>query len=337
MVEKRQARASRPGLGRRDFLTGAGGLTALLATAPALAQRDMPPRPMPAAWNEAPSIMLWPQGTPSGGFAPRPLPMGDAPPVFIHNVEMPYLRVFRPARSHGRALLVMPGGGYIFVSIDNEGVDVAREMTARGYTVFVLVYRLPGEGWTDRADVPLQDAQRAMRIVRARASEHGFDPAHVSAVGFSAGGHLAATLATDFAQPVYAPRDAIDRLDARPFAMGLIYPVISMSWPVTHAESRQRLLGTDPDAALVARRSPAAHVGPETPPVFLTHALDDPAVPPENSLEMMAAMRTARRPVAAHFFEEGGHGFGLGRPDLPSHDWLKLFVDFIDRQMARGA
>jgi len=317
-------------MGRRMFLTAAGGLAAM-AAAPAKAQPRMPPRPIPGAWIEAPTLPLWAEGPPGGGFRPVPLPMAGAPPVFMHNVDQPYMRVFRPARPNGRALLVIPGGAYIFVSIDNEGVDVAQAMAARGYTVFVLVHRLPGEGWGNRADVPLQDAQRAMRLIRSMAGSYGIDPAQLSAVGFSAGGHLAATLATDFAQQVYAPRDAVDRLDARPGAVGLIYPVISMSPPDTHADSRARLLGDSPGAALVARRSPAAHVGPDTPPVFLMHALDDPAVPPENSFTMLMALRVAQRPVAAHFFEEGGHGFGLGRPDLPVHGWLALFADFLDR------
>lgn len=325
-----RAHERRWAIGRRALLAAAGGL-ATMATVSSRAQPQLPPRPIPGAWTEAPTIPLWPDGTPGGGFRPIPLPMSDAPPVFMHNVEAPYLRVFRPARPNGRALLVIPGGAYIFVSIDNEGVDVGRAMVAQGYTVFVLVYRLPGEGWANRADVPLQDAQRAMRLIRSMAGDYGIDPAQLSAIGFSAGGHLAATLATDFAQPVYPPRDAVDRLDARPRAVGLIYPVISMTLPDTHAESRARLLGESPGAVLVARRSPAAHVGPETPPVFLMHALDDATVPPANSLEMMTALRVAQRPVAAHFFEQGGHGFGLGPPELPVHQWLSLFAAFLDR------
>lgn len=320
---------------RRHFLAAMSGLAASAAV-PALAQSQMPPRPVPTAWVEAPRVDLWPAGTPGGGFAPRPLPMPGAPPVFLHNVDKPYLRVFRPAKSNGRALLAIPGGAYIFVSIDNEGAELGQAMAALGYTVFVLVYRLPGEGWTDRADVPLQDAQRAMRLIRASAGDHGVDPEQIFAIGFSAGGHLAASLATDFAQPVYAPRDAVDRLDARPRAVGLIYPVISMSPPDTHGDSRARLLGEAPSAAAVARRSPAAHVGPGTPPLFLMHALDDPAVPPANSLEMMTAMRVAKRPVETHFFEEGGHGFGLGSPRLPVHGWLGLFATFLDRQAQRA-
>ncbi|BAK65489.1 putative xylanase [Sphingobium sp. SYK-6] len=330
-----------PGIDRRRVM--AGSLAALAsvvaltqparASSPAAARPD-PARPIPAQWDAAPSMKLWPDGPPTGGFAPIPLPMADAPPVFLHNVAQPYLKVFRPARSNGRAVLAMPGGAYIFVSIDNEGAELAQALTARGYTVFVLVYRLPGEGWAGRADVPLQDAQRAMRLIRASARDHDYDPARIAAIGFSAGGHLAASLATDFAQPLFAPRDALDRLDARPFVTGLIYPVISMSAPITHADSALRLLGPKPGDALVARRSPAAHVGPDTPPTFIMHALDDPAVPPENSFEMLQALRVAQRPVEAHFFEEGGHGFGLGDPALPARGWLDLWTAFVDRHAA---
>lgn len=293
-----------------------------------------PERTISADWNAAETLMLWPDGPPDGGFAPMPLPMTNAPPVFLHNVAQPYLRIFRPAQSNGRALLAIPGGAYIFVSIDNEGADLAKVMTARGYTVFVLVYRLPGEGWAGRADVPLQDAQRAMRLIRSQATKYALDPQQTATIGFSAGGHLAASLATDFVQPLFPPRDAVDRLDARPCVAGLIYPVISMTAPITHAESALRLLGPDPSDALIARRSPAAHVGVDTPPTFLMHALDDPAVPAENSFEMLQALRVAQRPVEAHFFEEGGHGFGLGNPSLPVHRWLDLFAAFIDRHAA---
>jgi acetyl esterase/lipase len=327
----------RAGVDRRNFLAAAGSLVALAAVTHqgAQAQPQMPPRPIPTAWREAPSIDLWPNGSPESGFKPGKLPIENAPPVFMHNVEKPYLRVFRPAKPNGRAVLAIPGGAYFFVSIDNEGVDVGQALAAQGYAVFVLVYRLPGEGWSNRSDVPLQDAQRAMRVIRSRAASYGVDPAEVSALGFSAGGHLAATLATDFAQTVYAPKDAVDRLDARPKTVGLIYPVISVRMPDTHAESRRYLLGDHPTPEAVARRSPAAHVGPETPPIFLMHALDDTAVPPSNSLEMLQAMRVAGRPVDAHFFEEGGHGFGLGRADLPVSRWLGLFEAFVQRHSSR--
>lgn len=286
-----------------------------------------------AAWQAAPSLPLWPEGPPGGGFRRQPLG-ADSPPIFVRNVEMPTLRVFRPTRANGRALLAIPGGAYTFVSIANEGVDIARDMTARGYTVFVLVYRLPGEGWDDREDVPLQDAQRAIRLIRSLAGSMGYDPAQVFTVGFSAGGHLAATLSTGFAEPVYAQRDSIDRLSAKPRASGLIYPVISQVEGIGHAESTLRLLGPDPEMSSIVRRSPDLHVDEETPALFLVHAIDDPAVPLENSLLMLGAMRGRRRPVEAHLFDRGGHGFGAGVRGEPTGAWLGLFATWIDSHAA---
>ena len=320
-------------IGRRSFLTGAVGLASISVVTQAQAQQFPKLPPMPKSWIDAEQISLWPDGPPTNGFAAKPLPPGW-PDIMVRNIERPVLRVFRPATSNGRALLVMPGGAYTFVSILNEGVDVARAMTARGYTVFVLTYRLPDEGWKGREDVPLQDAQRAIRMIRAQAGRYGYGADMVAAVGFSAGGHLGATLATDFAQPVYRPRDATDALNARPAAMGLIYPVISVNAPITHTESAMRLLGNAPTADLVARRSPASHVGVDTPPVFLVHALDDSAVPAENSLIMMRAMQAAKRPVEVHLFEEGGHGFGLGPADKPCGRWSTLFAAWLDRHFA---
>lgn len=318
---------------RRAFLMAAAGLAGLIgAASPAQAQPFPTLPPVPDFWREAEVLPLWPEGTPTGGFVAADIPK-DWPDAFVRNIAKPELRVFRPAISNGRALLSIPGGAYVFVSVLNEGVDIASDMTARGYTVFVLTYRLPGEGWSNRSDVPLQDAQRAMRVIRANAGRYGFDPDAVAAVGFSAGGHLGATLATGFGEQVYRPRDSTDALDARPAAVGLIYPVISMSAPETHADSAKHLLGSNPDASLVARRSPARHVSTVTPPIFLAHSFDDGAVPVENSLIMMRALRDARRPVEAHLFETGGHGFGPGPKQAPAGEWLTLFAKWLDQHL----
>ncbi|MEG3158951.1 alpha/beta hydrolase [Sphingomonas sp. LB2R24] len=317
-------------MSRRSILIAAGATSAaLVASTPALAATPG----LPASWDQQPRIPLWPKGTPETGFAAQPQP-ADYPKNFVRNVAQPELRVFVPARSNGQAVLSIPGGAYTFVSVINEGIDVARRMNALGYTVFVLIYRLPGEGWTHRADVPLQDAQRAVRVIRSRAAEYRLDPATLAVVGFSAGGHLAASLATGFGEAVAPVRDAIDRLDARPAHVGLIYPVISHVPGIGHADSSLKLLGPSPDAALIARRSPAEHVTAATPPIFLAHALDDPAVPAENSVIMMRAMQAAKRPVEAHFFQRGGHGFGTGEPDLPASAWPDLFLRWIADRVA---
>lgn len=317
----------------RALLAGLLAFLAAVTPAPLLAQ-GAPPETM-AQWNAAERIALWPGIPPGGGFvaqAERP----DAIPNFITNVAMPELRVFRSANPNGRSLLSIPGGAYRFVSIANEGVDVANRMTAKGYTVFVLVYRLPGEGWAKREDVPLQDTQRAVRVIRSQAQAYGLDPEKLYAVGFSAGGHLGATLMTGFAEPVYDPVEAADTLSARPAGMGLVYPVISHVAGVGHAESSLLLLGENPSTQLVAKRSPALHVSSETPPVFLMHAMDDPAVPVENSFLIIDALRAAKRPVEAHLFEEGGHGFGLGAPGMPVSEWIELFASWIERQEGKA-
>jgi acetyl esterase/lipase len=323
---------------RREFLA----LTSTVLLPQASAQdapartppKAAPPR-LPESWTNAATISVWPDAPPGpASFVPQPIP-ADWPPVFIRNVSRPDLHVFRPARSNGHALLVVPGGSYWFVSVANEGAEVAERMTALGFTIFVLTYRLPGEGWAARADVPLQDAQRAMRVIRSRATHFGFDAENVSVVGFSAGGHLAATLTTGHAERVYAGIDALDRLSARPFAAALVYPVITLMKPWTHERSRKQLLGDTPSDAEVERRCPDLHVDALTPPVFIVHAMDDADVPVENSLRMMNALRMHDRPVEAHLLQEGGHAFGTGRPHTPSERWPDLLGAWLKRLESR--
>jgi acetyl esterase/lipase/lysophospholipase L1-like esterase len=288
------------------------------------------PREHSRAWNDAERLPLWPTRPPNGPFVPATLPE-DWPPPFVANVAEPELRVFRAARPNGHAVLAIPGGGYQFVSVENEGAEFAANLTARGYTVFVLVYRLPAEGWHKGEDVPLQDAQRAVRKIRADAARWRIDPRTLAAVGFSAGGHVAATLTTAFAEPVYPPVDAADTESARPFATALVYPVVTMSLPGTHPVSRELLLGPHPSPAQIARRSAELHVGAETPPLFLVHALDDGAVPVSNSIDLLAAMREAGRPVEAHFLQEGGHAFASGYVGSPTARWIEVFDAWLTR------
>ncbi|MHA6720212.1 alpha/beta hydrolase [Sphingomonas sp. RS6] len=305
-------------LTRRTLLGAAAAVTAAPALAHAQTARD-PLGPLPPSWHQAEVIDLWGDAMPETGFKPQPLP-ADAPPGFFRNVARPTLHRFPAARPNGTAVLLTPGGGYSIVVGTHEGTDTAEALAARGYTCYVLIYRLPGEGWTHRQDVPLQDAQRAIRLIRVREAS-----ARVVALGYSAGGHLAASLTTGYRETVYAPRDAADRLSTRPDAAGLIYPVITTDPRFTHAGSVAALLGPDPGAAALARRSPDLHVDADTPPCFLVHALDDKAVPPENSLWMLAALRTAAVAAEAHFFQRGGHGFGLGSPSQPDGEWMELF------------
>jgi acetyl esterase/lipase len=287
--------------------------------------------PMPPPWPSKERFALWP-GSPPG--APRRLPRpawtvsGDPSyrQLWIKGVATPEFDVFRPALPDGSAILAIPGGGYSFLAVQNEGIDVAERFNADRTTVFVLSYRLPGEGWANHSAVPLQDAQRAMRLIRARAPDFRIEPARLGVLGFSAGGHLAADLAVSFDKPLYQPLDDADRQSARPAFAGLIYPVTTLGVS-THGGSRDSLLGPNAPATLVAQRSPVLHVNSATPPSFVAAAFDDGTVPIANSLEWIDACRRANLSVEAHLFAQGGHGFGFHLPrNNPGSRWPDLFA-----------
>lgn len=280
-------------------------------------------------------IDLWP-GPPPGKTDAKIVrsiePRNDDPAHpdrWVRGIDRPVMVVRRPARPNGAAMLVMPGGGYEFLSYDNEGTSQAAWLNARGITAFILLYRLPAEGWIRREDVPLQDAQRAVRLIRARAKTLGVDPERVGALGFSAGGHLAGSLATRHSEQVYGPVDDADRLSARPDVVGLGYPVVSLDAPFTHAGSRDNLLGAGASETLRRTHSVDRRVDTATPPLFIFHAADDMLVPPANAIALFSAMEAAQRPVALHMFEDGGHGFGVKLPKSKQGAvWPDLFASF---------
>jgi len=315
-------------LGRRTLLT----LGAAAAAAPALAagETDVP--------DPTEVVRLWP-GPPPGAPASLPreqitnrIATSGLQDRYVTGVAQPILTVFRPARPNGAAMLVIPGGGYIRVVIDKEGFEAGHRLAAAGVTAFVLRYRLPADGWAQRHDAALQDVQRAMRLIRANAAAYGVDPARVGVIGFSAGGHLTASLSTRWDAPLYAPIDAADRLAARPDIAALGYPVMTMSAPLFHKGSADALLGADAAPELRDAYSPERHVRPDTPPSFMFHAADDPAVPLENSLNYMRALRAQKVAVELHVFEEGGHGFGIARArGKPAAAWPDLFLTWAQR------
>lgn len=278
------------------------------------------------------TIDLWPMGAIDvpAGLAERiedRSKAGGIPDRAVHGIVRPRLEVFRPDRPNGSAVLVAPGGGYRRVVVDKEGHETARWFAARGFTAFVLFYRLPGEGWAAGPNVGLADAQRAIRLIRARASDYRISPERVAALGFSAGGHVCGELSTRHAFPAYAPIDAADRLTARPDVAALIYAVQSMTAPMAHVGSRDALLGDHASADLERLHSPARNVTRDTPPCFLVHAEDDPVVPIDNSLAMRAALKAQAIAVETHLFQNGGHGFGLrGTAGKPAEAWPDLFA-----------
>jgi acetyl esterase/lipase len=224
-------------------------------------------------------------------------------------------------------VLIIPGGSYQRVVVGKEGSEIAKWLNGRGIAAFVLLYRLPADGWSAGPDAPLQDAQRAVRLIRRQAPVLGLDPNRVAVMGFSAGGHLAARLATRFSLATYDPIDEVDGLPARPDLVALGYAVISFKDGVGHAGSRTQMLGRNPDAETVNTYSAEVDVPSQTPPTFLMCAADDATVPPDNSILMFQALRRARVPAALHIFEAGGHGFGLRSETGPSTaSWPDLFL-----------
>ncbi|MBE1527308.1 acetyl esterase/lipase [Sphingopyxis sp. OAS728] len=281
-------------------------------------------------------IPIWP-GPPPGGTGLRVRdetvkrsPAGPADDIAWPHVATPMLNVVPAATPNGGAILYIPGGGYARVAVGREGSGIAHAFAARGYTVFELLYRLPHDGWAAGPDTPLQDAQRAMRLIRHRAGMWGIDAARIAAIGFSAGGHLTARLASRSALPTYDPVDDADTQSARPTVAGLFFPVVTMAEPDAHAHSRRELLGADTSPARIERFSAERDLPADMPPTFVAHAANDAVVRPANSLTMFAALQAARVPSELHIFETGGHGLPL-REKGQDHPWPSLFERFARR------
>lgn len=267
-----------------------------------------------AGQERAPVIALWPEGVPNGKNGEEQIVKER-----ITNVHAPTLTVY-PApgpRANRAAVVICPGGGYRLLAWGHEGIDVARRLNAMGVSAFILKYRLSEYGHP----APLQDVLRAIRTVRSRAAELGVAPDRIGVLGFSAGGHLAASAATLFDAPQGRTGAALDAVSGRPDFAAMIYPVITFKGPHAHAGSRRSLLGEKPSEADVDRLSLELQVTNKTPPAFLVHTSEDKGVPLENSLLFYQAIRSAGGSAELHLYEKGPHGFGLGQGLGPAADW----------------
>lgn len=251
--------------------------------------------------------LLWPEGAPNK--------LGDQPK------DKPSLIIYLPEeeKRNGCGVVVLPGGGYGGLAMDHEGHQIARWLNSFGVAAFICDYRHRGKGYGHPA--PLQDAQRAIRTVRARAEEFGVKPDRVGILGFSAGGHLCSTALTHFDKGKADADDKIQRVSCRPDFGVLCYAVIALDQPFTHMGSQHNLLGKDASKELIESLSNEKQVTSETPPTFLWHTEEDTAVPPENSIVFYLAMVKNKVPGELHIYQKGQHGIGLGANVAGASDW----------------
>ena len=248
--------------------------------------------------------------------------------LIISDVTVPTLTAYIPPKEkqNGAAVLVIPGGGYGIVAAGHEGSDIAKAFNDAGITAFVLKYRIPNDAcMTDKMFVPLMDAQQALYTIRKNAKEYGIDTAKVGVMGFSAGGHLAATLSTHFDRPV---RKELATANLRPNFSMLIYPVISFHETIAHMGSRENLIGKGADEKWVTYFSNEDQVNTNTPPAFLLHATDDDVVPVANSTAYYEQLVKFKIPAELHIYEHGGHGFGLNNKTTDDK-WFNTCLNWI--------
>lgn len=246
----------------------------------------------------------------------------------VANVINPVLYAYFPKKEQnsGKAILIFPGGGYGFLAIDHEGHDVAKMFAAQGISAFVVKYRLPNDEVMIQKEIgPLQDAQRAIQLVREHAKEWGINSNKVGIAGFSAGGHLASTLGTHYQHPLI---DNPYNINIRPDFMLLVYPVISMKEELTHKGSQTKLLGSTPSLLQLTKFSNETQVDKNTPPTFLIHAEDDKVVAIKNSLLFKEALEDQHVKVKLLVYPKGGHGFGLNNT-TSDIQWFPQVVDWV--------
>lgn len=249
--------------------------------------------------------------------------------IRISQVSSPTLTIFKPnggINAH-TAVIICPGGAYKILAFNLEGTEIAKRLSGWGITAFVLKYRLPSDQiMADKSVGPLMDAQRAIAVVRSQAAKWDVNPARIGIMGFSAGGHLAASLSTLYTKDVLAGARPVGGnhlpVSLRPDFSILGYPVISMEEDITHKGSRTALLGGHPDPAQIREWSCDLQVTDSTPPAFLVLADDDHGVPPANSLRYVEALQKHKVPVELHMYQNGGHGFGGHNKHSPD-DWLE--------------
>lgn len=280
-------------------------------------------------------VQLWPEGDYCGADDRDPqIRIDSAIGMLKLGRQDPELHIYRPLarNNNGAAIMICPGGGYYLTAWDWEGVDFARFFVHQGFTVGVLNYRLPHfEDEDCRSDAPLADARRGLQLLRSMAVEEGFSPDRIGIMGFSAGGHLAASASVHFLEGNARAADSVAHYSSRPDLSILVYPVISMdTTKAIHRGSRNNLIGSTPDAEQTAYFSLETQVDSTTPPALLVHAHDDAGVVPDNSIWYYQALRKSGVEAALRIYTGGGHGFGSGVGlEYETAKWLRDVMDYL--------
>lgn len=267
-----------------------------------------------AATSSIQDIRLWPAKAPgslSDELEPKCVQSPDG--RLISSIHTPSMELYRPITPNGTGMLVLAGGAYTKLVYDKEGVEFAQWLNGMGITACVLKYRLPCEGHLDGHLVPMQDAQRALRLLRSRADEFGLNPSRIGVLGASSGGHLATSLATNFERTTYSPQDEHDATSARPDFLIALYGAYTGNRFFTHASQEQLFFPEPEKTRLYAEFPTHEQVTPDTPPSLLVTSEDDRQVSPENSTAFYLALRRAGVSAELHIFHDGGHGFALRR------------------------
>ena len=283
-------------------------------------------------------VRLWPDGIPGSKEDPSYIEntiSANGRRTRCERVTDPDLTVFLPPadKANGTAVLICPGGGYAMLAFDHEGNAIADWLNENGIAGIVLKYRMPSDRiMENKSTGPLQDAQEAMRIIRRNSEKWHIDPGKIGVMGFSAGGHLASTLSTHYAEKVYAIKD---NMSSRPDFSLLIYPVITMDTTFTHMGSRNNLIGRNPSAELTWHFSNELQVTAESPPTFLVHSTDDRTVPVMNSIRYYEGLLKNKIVAEMHIFQKGGHGYGMAPKGATEAAWPELCLKWMKLNIIR--
>jgi len=314
---------------RRNLIAGSAALAAMLGTLPSFSlSAQTPPEEIP----------LWPGRPPGNGGVTGPEKIGQTGTGIgaLSNIANARMRVYRPEVPNGTAVLIAGGGGYFRIQLQKESTPAAERLQSRGFTVFELIYRLPNDGWD--ATVPFMDAQRAMKIIRTRASEFGVDPARIGIMGFSAGGHLAGFTALQPARELYAGGDAYEKASARPDFAVLLFPVVSLRKPFDTTRTRREIIGEKPTAKAENAWSLDTYASKDAPPTIIFASANDTITPPGHGILLFEKLNAAGASVELHMFRNGGHGWGLGKPGQVISQWPRMFetwarsLKFVQKQ-----